>query len=457
MSSPGWYPDPAGTDLLRYFDGENWTNEMMPLDMGQAGENNFNHDTFQSPILPKEENISDIWAQEKESDENLSLLFNQNPNDRNVSSYNIFETPKEELPNERESKRGRKVRASKRNSSGNGFREIPRGSGGVSRSSGGRAKKLVFPFVLLMVIFICYGAFKGMHQSSKIKINSFNPTITNKPVTQSDSSNTTIQNNTKTQSDKSSIKKSSSQASSSQASSSQASNQKIKSKAKLSTQLDKKIGSSTRTKVSTVKKLPQSSNKINSGELINLLSKSFSQFNSEHLNQGVKIQHSTSKASLTVDLNPDGTAYLSGAGGSGYQSGDYLYLSMSLFAKVESDSGTKALYENGNFQFIKTKISQTSIGNTLFSGDFFDGSDLYKEWNYVKMNITDILDKEVDGQKVITVLGRDGSDTMRVFLSKKMEIESVIINQGASNQTVIKVLGSGSKSISLPSTGILTI
>ena len=130
---------------------------------------------------------------------------------------------------------------------------------------------------------------------------------------------------------------------------------------------------------------------------------------------------------------------------------------MSLFAKVESDSGTKALYENGNFQFIKTKISQTSIGNTLFSGDFFDGSDLYKEWNYVKMNITDILDKEVNGQKVITVLGRDGSDTMRVFLSKKMEIESVIINQGASNQTVIKVLGSGSKSISLPSTGILTI
>lgn len=31
MTSPGWYPDPAGLPLQRYFDGSGWTDHTAPV------------------------------------------------------------------------------------------------------------------------------------------------------------------------------------------------------------------------------------------------------------------------------------------------------------------------------------------------------------------------------------------------------------------------------------------
>ncbi|MGH9187325.1 MAG: DUF2510 domain-containing protein, partial [Acidimicrobiales bacterium] len=36
MSQPGWYPDPTGRNAQRYFDGNNWTDQVVTPSGGQT-------------------------------------------------------------------------------------------------------------------------------------------------------------------------------------------------------------------------------------------------------------------------------------------------------------------------------------------------------------------------------------------------------------------------------------
>lgn len=390
MSSQGWYTDPAGSGQLRYFDGINWTDQLKPVETS----NNIN--------IPVEE-VGDIFSFSQET--NNSWNDANQPNgytDNFISPVNLSKNQDEDFSKLKElddvKVNKKRTGSSKRKSAENYAHDRSYISKVFSVF-----KKLAIAVFLLVIVVGLVGRFtsgesvESSGDLGKVSENVAGEAVSKEPVVSDEE-------------DKIDVPK----------------------------------------EPSTTVETPGKA--MSNGEA--LVDSAVALLRVSIEKNGAKISRKSENKVLELMLNPNGSVKISGAKGTGYGDGKYLYLPKTLILDIENDKDTRALFQTQGKSIIRMSQNNGQIGSTLFSAKYYDGANFPKFYDNLKDDISKVT-RSVEGSfTVLEVTTSGGNDWFKLYLENGI-IKKVLIDEGSSYEVAMTFDIPGKTKIIIPKSGYI--
>jgi len=390
MSSQGWYADPGGSGQLRYFDGINWTDQLKPAETS----NNIN--------IPVEE-VGDIFSFSQETN-NSGNEANQ-PNgytDNFISPVNLSKNQDEDFSKLKELddvKVNKKRKGSSKRKSAENYAH--------DRSYISKVfsvfKKLAIAVFLLVIVVGLVGRFTS---GERVESSGDLGKVSEKVADEAVSKEPVISD----EEDKIDVPK----------------------------------------EPSTTVETPGKA--ISNGEA--LVDSAIALLRVSIQKNGAKISRKSENKVLELMLNPNGSVKISGAKGTGYGDGKYLYLPKTLILDIENDKDTRALFQTQGKSIIRMSQNNGQIGSTLFSAKYYDGANFPKFYDNLKDDISKVT-RSVEGSfTVLEVTTSGGNDWFKLYLENGI-IKKVLIDEGSSYEVAMTFDIPGKTKIIIPKSGYI--